>query len=85
MLANETHQLRFSAVGGLETYVAHGVRGGLLVPPGDVEAWAGAIDRLVDEPLLARRLAVAGARQVAECRVEDHVTALDQLVAQARG
>ncbi len=49
-----------SDVGGIPEVVRHGVTG-LLVPPGDVDALAAALDRLVAEPALRARLA-AGAR-----------------------
>jgi 2-deoxystreptamine N-acetyl-D-glucosaminyltransferase/2-deoxystreptamine glucosyltransferase len=49
-----------SDVGGIPEVVRHGVTG-LLVPPGDVDALAAALDRVVAEPALRARLA-AGAR-----------------------
>jgi 2-deoxystreptamine N-acetyl-D-glucosaminyltransferase/2-deoxystreptamine glucosyltransferase len=50
-----------SDVGGIPEVVAEGVTG-LLVPPLDVDALAGALDRLVADPALRERLA-AGARR----------------------
>ena len=41
-------------------------RTGLLVPPGDAEALAAAIARLMDDPALAARLAEDGRAYVAE-------------------
>lgn len=52
-----------TAVGGLPETVAGGDCG-LLVPPGDAEAVAAAIARLLDEPELARRLASRGREHV---------------------
>jgi 2-deoxystreptamine N-acetyl-D-glucosaminyltransferase/2-deoxystreptamine glucosyltransferase len=49
-----------SDVGGIPEVVRHGETG-LLVPPGDVDALAAALDRVVAEPGLRDRLA-AGAR-----------------------
>jgi 2-deoxystreptamine N-acetyl-D-glucosaminyltransferase/2-deoxystreptamine glucosyltransferase len=49
-----------SAVGGIPEVVQDGVTG-LLVPPGDADALAAALDRLVADPALRARLA-AGAR-----------------------
>ncbi len=49
-----------SDVGGIPEVVRHGVTG-LLVPPGDVDALAAALDRVAGEPGLRARLA-AGAR-----------------------
>jgi len=54
-----------SAVGGLaETVVAE--QTGLLAPPGDAAALATALQRLLADPALARRLGTAGAARVAE-------------------
>lgn len=50
-----------SRVGSFEEYVEDGVNG-LLVPPGDAAALAGAMRRLRDDPELARRLAAGAAR-----------------------
>jgi glycosyltransferase involved in cell wall biosynthesis len=54
-----------SRIGGIPDIVEDGVTG-LLVPPGDVEALAGALRRLLDEPGLARKLGEAGRRRLRE-------------------
>jgi len=54
-----------SAVGGLAEIVIP-EQTGLLVPPGDAAALASALERLVRDPALARRLGAAGAKRVAE-------------------
>ncbi len=62
-----------SAVGGLaETVVTE--QTGLLVAPGDAAALAAALERLLADPALARRLGAAGA-----ARVEQHFLA-EQMV-----
>jgi glycosyltransferase involved in cell wall biosynthesis len=48
-----------TAVGGTPELVVHGETG-LLVPPGDVEALAGALDELLSDPQRARRMGKAG-------------------------
>jgi glycosyltransferase involved in cell wall biosynthesis len=50
-------------VGGNGEVVADGTTG-MLVPAGDADALAGAIERLHDDPALAQRLGVAGRRRV---------------------
>lgn len=54
-----------SAVGGLAEIVIP-ERTGLLVPPGDAAVLAAALERLLADPGLARRLGAAGAARVAE-------------------
>jgi glycosyltransferase involved in cell wall biosynthesis len=51
-----------TAVGATPELIADGVHG-LLVPPGDVAALAGAIQRLLDDPALAARLGAAARRR----------------------
>jgi glycosyltransferase involved in cell wall biosynthesis len=68
-----------SAVGGLaEVVVANET--GILVPPGDAAALAAALERLIADPALARRLGAAGAKRVAEhFRAEQMVAAYEAL------
>jgi 2-deoxystreptamine N-acetyl-D-glucosaminyltransferase/2-deoxystreptamine glucosyltransferase len=54
-----------SAVGGIPEVVRDGETG-LLVPPGDVDALAAALDRLVREPHLRARLAAGARRRAAD-------------------
>lgn len=54
-----------SEVGGIPDIVEDGLSG-LLVPPGDPEALAQALQRVLDDPALARRLGEDGFRYVAE-------------------
>jgi glycosyltransferase involved in cell wall biosynthesis len=54
-----------TSVGGTPEAVVDGETG-LLVPPGDIEALAHAIDALLGDPELARRLGEAGGRRVRE-------------------
>jgi glycosyltransferase involved in cell wall biosynthesis len=58
-----------TAVGGVEEVVTAGVNG-LLVPPGDVDALAGAIRRFLSEPELENRLRAAAAASVERYRPE---------------
>ncbi|MFP4499432.1 MAG: glycosyltransferase family 4 protein [Candidatus Hydrogenedentota bacterium] len=60
-----------SQTGGLQDIVRHGETG-LLVPPGDAEAWAGALEALLDNPALARRMGAAG-RAMVEAEYDWHV------------
>jgi glycosyltransferase involved in cell wall biosynthesis len=52
-----------SRVGGITEVVLDGVTG-LLVPPGSAEALAGALDRMLGDPVAADRLAQAGRLRV---------------------
>jgi len=54
-----------SRVGGIPDIVEDGVSG-LLVPPGDADALAAAIRRVLDDPALARGLGEAGRRRLRE-------------------
>jgi glycosyltransferase involved in cell wall biosynthesis len=52
-----------TAAGGTDEAVVHGLTG-LLVPPGDAAALAGAIRQVLADPALSRRLASAGRERV---------------------
>jgi glycogen(starch) synthase len=54
-----------SAVGGIPELVEDGVTG-FLVPPGDVAALRAALERLLADPVLRRRMGREGRRRVAE-------------------
>lgn len=56
---------------------------GLLVPPGDVDAVASAVRRLIGEPGLRDRLAAAAARSVEELRPETVYARLEEILRQA--
>ena len=62
-----------SAVGGLLDLVADGETG-ILVPPGDVGALRSALQRLLDDPHLRRRMGEAGRERVREQFSWDAVT-----------
>ncbi|HKP76095.1 MAG TPA: glycosyltransferase family 4 protein, partial [Longimicrobiaceae bacterium] len=54
-----------SAAGGIVDIVRDG-RNGYLVPPGEAEALAGAISRMMDDPARARALGLQGRRDAEE-------------------
>jgi glycosyltransferase involved in cell wall biosynthesis len=56
-------------VGGLPELIEDG-RCGLLVPPGDIAAFAGATDSLIRDPALRATLAAAGPGRAAEFSVD---------------
>jgi len=62
-----------SAVGGLRDLVAD-EETGLLVPPGDVAALRAALERLLADPALRRRLGTAAREHVRACCSWDRVT-----------
>jgi glycosyltransferase involved in cell wall biosynthesis len=71
-----------SAVQGLREIVTDGETG-LLVPPGDPDALAGAIASLLDDPVRARELATAGHRSAREnFSIERYRSAITAAVAQ---
>lgn len=55
-----------TTVSGIPELVHHGVTG-LLVPPGDPDATAGALEALIRDPALRRRLGDAGRHRVHAC------------------
>jgi glycosyltransferase involved in cell wall biosynthesis len=61
-------------VGGIPELVVDGVNG-LLVPPGDPQAAAEAVGRLLDDPPLARRLGEAGRTLVRERHLRERMIA----------
>jgi len=76
-------------VGGVPEVVVDG-RTGILVPPGRPEAMADAIDRLIREPALARRLADAGRKRVerrfsAEVATRKYQMLYESIAARRRG
>jgi glycosyltransferase involved in cell wall biosynthesis len=61
-----------SAVGGIPELVRDGETG-FLVPPGDVQALRGALERLLADPVLRRRMGRAARRRAAELCAHDRV------------
>jgi glycosyltransferase involved in cell wall biosynthesis len=70
-----------SAVGGIPEWLDNGETG-LLVPPGDTGALATALERLLGDPLLARRFGEEAWRRVERFSPESHLGALDTLYAE---
>jgi glycosyltransferase involved in cell wall biosynthesis len=73
-----------TAVGGVPEVVRDG-ENGLLVPPGDASALAGAIRRFFDDGELRRRLVEAAADSVAGYTEEAVFTRIEQELARAEG
>ena len=64
-----------SAAGGIPSWLEDG-RGGLLVPPGDVDALGAALGRVLGEPGLADALAAAGPAAAARFSLDAHLELL---------
>jgi glycosyltransferase involved in cell wall biosynthesis len=74
-----------TAAGGPLESVEDGLSG-LLVPPDDAEALAGAISRLLADPALARQLGRAGRRRALEhFSLQTMTTTMSTLLRQAAG
>ncbi len=67
-----------SDIGGIRDLVSSG-ENGLLVPPGDVAAWAAALVRLHRDPEERRRMGEAGRRRAPRYSAEEMLRALDGL------
>lgn len=67
-----------TAAGGIPEMVDH-ERTGLLVPPGDAAALAGAIERVLDDSALGRRLAAAARVRVRDFDVERTIERTEEL------
>ncbi len=67
-----------TAAGGIPEMIEHGVTG-LLAPVGDAVALARAVDRLLDDPRLGRRLASAARERVAAFDVRRTIDATEAL------
>ena len=72
-----------SATGGVEDWLEHGVSG-LTVPAGEVDALAGALHELLDDPARAARMGTAGrAALAARFTLEHHLASLSEAYAEA--
>jgi glycosyltransferase involved in cell wall biosynthesis len=71
-----------TSVGGVAEVVEDGVNG-LLVPPGDVEAFATAIERVVHDPELREHMASAAAPSVERLRPEHVYGRLEEILVEA--
>jgi glycosyltransferase involved in cell wall biosynthesis len=71
-----------TSVGGVAEVVEDGVNG-LLVPAGDVERLAEAIERLTGDPELRERLAAASAASVERLRPERVYGRLEEILVEA--
>ena len=69
---------------GVADYLDQG-RCGLLVPPEDVDAFAGALERILREPELGRQLAVAGKQRVEAFAMPLAVARYEELIAEVAG
>jgi glycosyltransferase involved in cell wall biosynthesis len=74
-----------SRVGGIPEMIVHG-ESGLMVPPDDVEALADALEQLLRDPALARRLGDAGRARVSELFTPElQLSAVTDVLARAVG
>ncbi len=73
-----------TAVGGVPEIVVDGVNG-LLVPPGDLEALTGAIDRVMRDRALRERLAAAAAASVEPLREEALLEQIEAILLEVVG
>lgn len=73
-----------TAVGGVPE-VVHDGENGLLVPPNDVEAFAGALRRMIGDDALRDRLAAAAQPSVAAIGRDAVYTRLEQILLEAAG
>jgi glycosyltransferase involved in cell wall biosynthesis len=67
-----------TAAGGIPEMIDH-ERTGLLVPPGDAAALAAAIQRVLDDPALGKRLADAARVRVRDFDVERTIERTEEL------
>jgi glycosyltransferase involved in cell wall biosynthesis len=67
-----------SSDGGLREVVEDGISG-LVVDPGDFEAWVAQVRRVLDDPDFARALSEGGLRSAAKLTVERHADAIDMI------
>ncbi len=70
-----------SHVGGLPDLVLDGETG-LLVPPGSAEALGSAIQRLVQDPVMARRMGAAGQQRASAFTASTVIARLEEIYAE---
>jgi glycosyltransferase involved in cell wall biosynthesis len=72
-----------SSVGGIPELVVDGETG-LLVPPGDAAALRHALQRMLDDPTLRRRMGAAGRKRVEQFRGDRVVPRIERVYQQVR-